>query len=62
MGVMNMGNIVPRVGFEPTTLACQVSVLPLPHADTVRSPLYPCLCSSFPERSVQITTLVPLVL
>ena len=31
VGVMKMGNIVPRLGFEPTSLALQASVLPLHH-------------------------------
>ena len=33
VGVMTMGNIVPRVGFEPTYRAFHASVLPLHHVD-----------------------------
>ena len=42
MGVMKMGNIVPRAGLEPTSLAFQASVLPLHHVGSLMSPLYPC--------------------
>ena len=31
MGVMKMGNIVPRVGHEPTSLGFWATVLPLRH-------------------------------
>ena len=31
MGVTKMGNIVPKVGLEPTSLAFRASVLPLLH-------------------------------
>ena len=33
VGVMKMGNIVPRVGLEPTSVAFRASVLPLHHLD-----------------------------
>ena len=38
-----MGNIVPRVGFEPTSLAFQGSVLPLNHVSSLMSSQYPFL-------------------
>ena len=41
VGVMKMGNIVPRAGFEPTSLAFQASVLPLHDVGFQISPLYP---------------------
>ena len=41
MGEMKMGNIVPRVGMEPTSLAIQASVLPLHQIGFLMSPLYP---------------------
>ena len=52
---MKMGNIVPRAGIEPTSLAFQASVLTitlhrLPDVTTI--PTRPCLCSSLPERAV----------
>ena len=43
MGVMKVGNIVPRVGIEPTSLAFWASVSPLHHTVSLMSPLYPCL-------------------
>ena len=42
MGVTKVGIIVPRAGFEPTSLAFWVRVLPLPHIGYLMSPLYPC--------------------
>ena len=41
MGVTKIGNIVPRVGPEPTFLAFRASVLPLHHIGSLMSPLYP---------------------
>ena len=41
MGVMKMGNIVPKAGIEPITLVLQPSVLPLHHVGSLMSPLYP---------------------
>ena len=61
-GVMKVGNIVPRVGIEPTSLAFQANVLIItPHRlpDVITIPMPTCLCSSLPQRSVQTTTLVP---
>ena len=58
---MKMGNIVPRVGLEPASLAFRASVLPLHHVgfpDGSTIPLPTCLCSSLPQRSVQTTTIV----
>ena len=44
MGVMKMGNIVPRVEIEPTSLAFRASVLPLRDVGSLMSPpLHPCL-------------------
>ena len=43
MGVTKMGNIVPRVGIEPTSLAFQASVLPFHHISSLLSLLYPCM-------------------
>ena len=37
------GNIVPRAGIKPTSLAFQASVLPLFHIGSLISPLYPNL-------------------
>ena len=39
MGEIKMGNIVPRVGIEPTSLAFRVSVLPLHYIASQMSPL-----------------------
>ena len=41
MGMMKMGNTVPRVGLEPTTLTSHTSVIPLHHIGSLMSPLYP---------------------
>ena len=55
---MKIGNIAPRVGIEPTSLTFWASML------TITPPRFPDatmatrLCSSLPERLVQITTLV----
>ena len=43
MGAMQMGNIVPEGGIEPTSLALQASVLPLHHTGSLMSILYPHL-------------------
>ena len=43
VGVMKMGNILPRVGIKPTFLTFRASVLPLHHVGTLVSPLYPHL-------------------
>ena len=57
---MNIGNIMPGVGIQPTSLVLRDSVLSitpprLPDVTTVPTPS--CLCSSLPERSGQTTTL-----
>ena len=52
MGVMKIGNIVPRAGLERTSLAFRASVLPLHHTGS--------LCGSLPQRSVQTTTVLAL--
>ena len=62
--VMKMGNMVLRAGIEPN-LVFQASVLtitPLRLPDVTTLPTHTCPCKSFPERSVQTTTLVPLEL
>ena len=43
MGVTKMGNIVPRAGLKPTSLAFWASVLPLHYIHLLMSPLYPIL-------------------
>ena len=65
MGVMKIGNIVPRVGIEPTSLAFGPVCYPLHHVDfpnvtTIPTPT--CLCISLPQRSVWTTELIPLEL
>ena len=40
---MKMGNIGPRAGLEPTSLAFQACILLLHHVGSLMSPLYPCL-------------------
>ena len=58
-GGIKMGNIVPRAGLEPTSLAFWVSALPLHHIGSLTSPQYPrppgYAAPCF--RSVQTTTL-----
>ena len=65
VGVMNMGNIVPRPGIEPTSFGFRASVLTIYHLGYLMSALYPCLpvclCGFLPERSVQSTTLISVV-
>ena len=39
--MMKMGNIVPRVEFEPTSLAFRTTVLPFHHVSSLKWPLYP---------------------
>ena len=41
MGVMKIGNIVPRAGLGPTSLAFGASVKPLHHVGSLMSPQYP---------------------
>ena len=41
VGVMKMGNIVPRVAIEHTSLAFRACVLPVYHVGSLMSPLYP---------------------
>ena len=58
---MKMGNIVPRVGIKPTSLALWASVLtitPSRSHDVTTVPTPTCLCGSLPERSVQAITLL----
>ena len=43
MGVIKMGNTVPRVGIEPTSHAFRASVLPLHHVGSLMSALHPHL-------------------
>ena len=51
MGVMKMGNTVPRAGLEP-------SVLPLHHVGSLISPRPPGYVALLPQRSVQTTTYI----
>ena len=65
MDVMKIGNIVPRVVIELTSLAFWASVLtitPPRHHDVTTLPIPTCLYGSLRERSVQTTTLVSLEL
>ena len=62
MSVMEMGNIVARVGIEPTSLASQASVLTITLPKLRDGPLPICRLGSFPERSVQTNILVSLEL
>ena len=41
VGVMKMGNIVPRAGLESTSLVFWDSMLPLHHVGSLMSPLFP---------------------
>ena len=62
MGVMRMGNIVPRAGIEPTSLAFQVSVLTitLPRLHDVTMLPMPSMGSLLKSSVQTTTTLVPL--
>ena len=51
-----MGNIVPRAGIKPTSLAFWPSVLRLHRIGS----LHTCLCNSLPQMSAQTTTLTKL--
>ena len=60
VGVMKIGNIMPRAGLKPTSLELRVSVLSLhqegfPNVTAI--PMPTCLQSSLSQRSVQTTTL-----
>ena len=60
VGVMKMGNIAPRAGIKPTSLAFWPSVLttmPPRLPDVTTLPMLTWLCGIFPDRSVQTTTL-----
>ena len=43
VGAMKMGNIVPRVGSKPTSLAFRASVLSIHHIGSLMSPIFPHL-------------------
>ena len=63
--VMKMRNIVPRAGIEPTTLAFRARVLtiiPPRLFDVTTIPTSTCLCGSLPERSLQTTTFVRVIM
>ena len=65
VGVIKMGNTVPRVGLEPTSLAFQATVPSLHDVgfpDVTTIPIHTYLCGALPQRSVPTTTLVPLEL
>ena len=60
VGVMKMGNIEPRAGVEPASLAFRASVFTitpprLPDFNT--APMRTCLCYFMRQRSVQTTTI-----
>ena len=61
MAEMKTGNIGPRMGIEPTSLAFWASVIPSHHVGSLMSlitiPTPTCLCSSLPQRSVRTTTI-----
>ena len=61
VGVTKMGNIVPRMGIEPTCLVFQVRVLtitPPRLPDITILPTSTRLCGSLLEMSVQTTTVI----
>ena len=61
MGVMKMGNIVPRAGLKPTSLAFWASMLPLHQVGSLTALLYrrpPVYVALLPQGSVQ-TTILP---
>ena len=59
MGVMKMGNIVPRVRIELTSLAFRACATITPNMlhDVTTIPTSTCLCGFLPQRPVQTTTL-----
>ena len=60
VGVMKIGNTVPRAGLETTLLAFWASVLPLHHVGSLMSQLYPhppVYVALLPQRSMQTSTL-----
>ena len=61
VGVMKMGNTVPRAGLKPTSLAFRAGVLSFHHiafSDVITTPTPKCLYSSLPQRSVQTSTII----
>ena len=42
VGVMEMGNIVPRAGIKPTSLVFRANVRQLHHLGSLMPPIYPC--------------------
>ena len=63
VGLMKLGYTAPRVGFEPTSQALWISVLPLHHVgfpDITTIPPPTFLCNSLYQRSVKTTVLNPL--
>ena len=60
-----MGNILPRAGLKPTSLAFRASVLPLHHVGSLTSRLHalpPVYVALLPQGLVQTTTFIPLEL
>ena len=58
MGVMKMGNTMPRAGIDPTSMTFRDSVLPLhnigfPDVTTIR--ILTCLCSSLPQTGSEVS-------
>ena len=58
MGEMKMGNIVPRVGIKPTSLAFRASVLTLHHTDITTIPTPTGLSSSLPQRFLRYSKII----
>ena len=56
MGVMKMGNIVPRARIEPTSLAFHATPPRLPDVTILSMPT--CLCGSLSERADYDSTLL----
>ena len=55
---IKMGNIVPRAGIKPTSLALWANVLTIHHLSSLPSPHYPGLpVYNLPERGVQTATI-----
>ena len=63
--VMTIGNMLPRAGIEPTSLAIRdgvIAIIPLRIPDVTSVPIPTCIFGSLPQSSVQTTTPVPLEL
>ena len=59
VGVMKIGNNVPRAGIEATSLAFRASaptITPCRLPDVTLTPMPTCLCGTLPEKAVQTPT------